>query len=67
MLLRQRMSLRELAQLHVFVVSRTNFQETQTSHELLDEMRYHSMMIRHLQISIQELPACIQVFTKTKI
>ncbi|KAJ5961784.1 hypothetical protein N7501_006725 [Penicillium viridicatum] len=48
---------RELAQLHVSLVSRAyfNFQETKTPHEFLDERRYHSMMIQYSQLSIQEI------------
>ncbi|KAJ5435018.1 hypothetical protein N7491_005613, partial [Penicillium cf. griseofulvum] len=41
MLFPQNMNSRELAQLHVSLVSRTSFQETKTPHEFLDERRYH--------------------------
>ncbi|KAJ5952397.1 uncharacterized protein N7479_010810 [Penicillium vulpinum] len=37
----QYMNSRELAQLHVLVISRTSFQETKIPDEFLDERRYH--------------------------
>ena len=63
----QNMISRELAQLHVSVISRTTFQETKTPHEFRDERRYHSMMIQYSHISTQEVTGCIPVFINTKI
>lgn len=67
MLLPQNMISRELAQLHVSVVSHTSFQEIKTPHEFLDERRYHSMIIQYSRIFIQEVTGCIQAFINTKI
>ena len=67
MLFPQNIISRELAQLHLSVVSRTSSQKTKTPHEFPDERRYHSMMIQHSHVSIQDVTGCIQVFIKTRI